>query len=406
MTRDLNEKKLWGYPMSFKITTAIIILGFFIQIVSNSKVPNIVFPNNIIFGITFIIISIISHIFLRNTKIFKSLSSIPASISAIVGVTILVGFMGSIPQNGKSENTIIHLLGLDLVTSSWAFILISLYLLFILALVCIQRTVPFKIKNLGFIFSHLGLWICLFAGSLGSGDLQRLSMDLEEKQITWKAHDSKGTYYELPLAIKLLDFSIENFEPKIAIIDNLTGVMCEEEKPFTVMISDSLKCKLQHYDIEVIKYLPYSGRIGDMYSPVRDFGSSPSVKVKVTNKENISVIGWVTCGSFNMLPESLTIDENFSLVMTVPEVKKFSSVVTIFTPDGEKINTTLEVNKPITVNSWKIYQLSYDEKMGKYSTKSTLELIKDPWQKVVYLGIFMMMIGAVFMFMMGNKIKD
>jgi len=406
MTESKNDKINWGYPQSFKFTLAIILLGFLIQIVSQSTVPDIIFPHNLIFGITFIIISIISSIFLKNTQILKWLSSIPASVSAILGITLLIIIMGIIPQTGSSDSTIIHTIGFDDINSSWAFILLSIYLLFVLAIVCIKKIIPFRIKNIGFIFSHLGLWICIFAAGLGSGDLRRLSMDLDENQITWKAHDNKGNYYELPLAIKLLDFSIQNFDPKIAVIDNTTGEICEKYKPFTIMIHDSLKCKLQEYNIEVIKHLKYSGRIGDMYSPVRDFGSSPATKIRVTSPNNKSVEGWITCGSFNMLPESLTIDDKYSIVMTVPEVKKFSSEVIIFTPDGKKINTTLEVNKPITINSWKIYQLSYDEKMGKYSTKSTLELIKDPWQKIVYLGIFLMMIGAIYMFFLGNKIKD
>ncbi|MDO9038914.1 MAG: cytochrome c biogenesis protein ResB, partial [Lutibacter sp.] len=100
----------------------------------------------------------------------------------------------------------------------------------------------------------------------------------------------------------------------------------------------------------------------------------------------------------------LKIDEKFSLVMTIPETKKFSSDIDILTQEGERISTVLEVNKPFSFGGYKIYQLSYDDKMGKWSDLSVLELVRDPWLPFVYIGIFMMIAGAFYMFWMGNKI--
>jgi cytochrome c biogenesis protein ResB len=101
----------------------------------------------------------------------------------------------------------------------------------------------------------------------------------------------------------------------------------------------------------------------------------------------------------------LKIDENLSVVMTIPEVKKFTSEVSILQKNGERIETTIEVNKPFDFDGWKIYQLSYNEKMGKWSNTSVLELVKDPWLPYVYIGIFMMIAGAINMFWVGNKFK-
>ena len=42
--------------------------------------------------------------------------------------------------------------------------------------------------------------------------------------------------------------------------------------------------------------------------------------------------------------------------------------------------------------------------MGKWSNLSVLELVKDPWLPLIYIGIFMMIAGAFYMFWMGNKI--
>ena len=59
--------------------------------------------------------------------------------------------------------------------------------------------------------------------------------------------------------------------------------------------------------------------------------------------------------------------------------------------------TTIEVNKPVEVDGWKIYQYGYDTQMGAMSQTSILELVSDPWLPLVYMGIYMMLAGALLM---------
>ena len=59
-----------------------------------------------------------------------------------------------------------------------------------------------------------------------------------------------------------------------------------------------------------------------------------------------------------------------------------------------------------TVNGWKIYQLSYNEQMGKWSNISVFELVRDPWLHAVYVGIYLLIIGAVGMFLTAGKKKE
>ena len=70
-----------------------------------------------------------------------------------------------------------------------------------------------------------------------------------------------------------------------------------------------------------------------------------------------------------------------------------------------KIEATVEVNKPVEVDGWKIYQYGYDTQMGAMSQYSILELVSDPWLPLVYTGIYMMLAGAVCMFLKGKKVK-
>ena len=119
-------------------------------------------------------------------------------------------------------------------------------------------------------------------------------------------------------------------------------------------------------------------------------------------------------------PEWRAVAEN-GLVKTMPmsiELKKFimetyddgspkryASVIKIAEKSGKEFEATIDVNKPIVVDGWKIYQYGYDTSMGAESKISILEMVSDPWLPLVYAGIYMMLGGAVCMFAFGKKVK-
>lgn len=90
--------------------------------------------------------------------------------------------------------------------------------------------------------------------------------------------------------------------------------------------------------------------------------------------------------------------------------KRFASSIRILTQKderqtegGKNIPTTVEVNNPVEAEGWKIYQYGYDTQMGPRSQISILELVSDPWLPLVYTGIYMMLAGAVLMFVFGGR---
>ena len=83
--------------------------------------------------------------------------------------------------------------------------------------------------------------------------------------------------------------------------------------------------------------------------------------------------------------------------------KRFASEVNILTKDGENIHTTIDVNKPAEVDGWKIYQYGYDTAAGAQSQISIFEFVRDPWLPLVYIGIGMMLAGALCMFILSQR---
>lgn len=93
-------------------------------------------------------------------------------------------------------------------------------------------------------------------------------------------------------------------------------------------------------------------------------------------------------------------------LMKMPSPKRYASEVHIYTKEGETLATTIEVNKPAHLAGWKIYQYSYDESMGAAHRVSIFQLVADPWLPFVYLGIGLLLLGAVLLFFSLGKTKD
>jgi cytochrome c biogenesis protein ResB len=75
----------------------------------------------------------------------------------------------------------------------------------------------------------------------------------------------------------------------------------------------------------------------------------------------------------------------------------------VYTQDEKSYRAQLEVNNPLRVGHWRIYQYSYDADAGKASAYSSFELVYDPWMTWVYVGIFMFLAGSIFLLWEGNK---
>lgn len=395
----------WGYVESFFIGFGLIVTGFFLEVfASNNNTFALTYPYNVVFLAAYVLLLFVLYKWFSSTQLIRWLTKVPASISSISLVTLMVMIMGIIPQV-TSQNNLINNLGLNHITSNWAFLLILFQFLTCLGLISIKRILQFKWSNFGFILNHVGLFLALISGILGTGDLQRLSINVYENKPSWIATDAQRNEIELPFAFYLKDFLIDEYHPKLALIDNKTGSIAHNDGKNLYLVEKGETYYFNNFEVKIADFLPNAMRFGNRYEAVNEIGSPPAAKISVKNMAtNAAQTAWISSGSFRYPYESFKISEDYSVVMTIPEVQKFSSDIDILTQEGERISTVLEVNKPFKYKGWKIYQLSYDDKMGKWSDLSVLELVKDPWLPFVYIGIFMMIAGAFYMFWMGNKI--
>jgi cytochrome c biogenesis protein ResB len=86
--------------------------------------------------------------------------------------------------------------------------------------------------------------------------------------------------------------------------------------------------------------------------------------------------------------------------------KRYASEIVVRTKSGNVKHAIVDVNKPVRINGWKIYQYGYDTQKGAQSQMSILELVRDPWLPAVYAGIYLMLFGALLMFMRKGRKEE
>ncbi|MBU0489304.1 MAG: cytochrome c biogenesis protein ResB [Bacteroidetes bacterium] len=386
------------YQFSFAIIALIFMLGLIMEFLFAETRINLEFPINLYVLIAFVNILFFSYYFLRENKIVKWLSSVPAAVAAISLFAALSLIMGFVPQEETGT-------GFYNITSSWMYLFSLLFLLLVLGMVTMKRLIPFRLKNVGFLLNHVGLWIALACGSLGASDVISLKMPLNEGEVSWKAYNTKGEVFELPVAIKLNDFSMELYPAKIVLVNKQDSKIVGKGKKYDFVSSEPGKNgSLSNYQIDVIEALEDAVYFEGVFREVHHPGSAPAAKISVTGEGfDSSVTGWISSGSYNQMAMNLDLGNGFFVGMTDPEPAKFASDVFVYTKDGKTETAIIEVNKPYSINHWKIYQSSYNEQMGKWSTESVVELVRDRWLPWVYIGIYLMLAGAIVIFWKGAK---
>lgn len=401
-------KQPWGYAEGWAVCFGLFITGIILQLtIGKVDVDVFHYPVNLIGGIFFLFIILILFICSRRIASLKWFSGLEASLTALSSLLFLVIVMGLTRQvlpsaDLSSEGGFVRL-GFVQMTVSWPFVFLFLYFLLILGLVICRKIARFNWKrDTGFVLNHAGLFIALFSAILGSGDLQRLQMTVPVNATEWRATGGSEEMVELPLAVELKSFTIEEYPPKLMILDNKTGNALPEKLPQTLLVeAASTQGSLLDWDIEVSNYLPSAACVMNKDTVVfREYnseGATSALYVKARKGDTVRE-GWVSCGNFMFPYASLRLDNEVSLIMPDREAKRFASDVVVYAKDGKQKEQLIEVNKPLSISGWTIYQLSYDEAKGKWSKLSVFELVKDPWLPVVYSGILMMLAGAIYLF--------
>ena len=439
---------MWKKPYTLKEGTAIVVgllvTGGFIQaIVGPLEWAFFAWPANIVTFILFVLTLLLVYVLRRWSYFCRFMSTMQAAIPAIAlsaALTLIMGITKQVAEGHDPADPI----GLTKMLNFWPFVFVYVWMTAIVGEVTLNQIVRFSWHRLPILTSHVGLFLVLTCGTLGSADMLRVKMYCEKGQVEWRGLDAVSNVHHLPVAIQLEKFTIDEYPPKLMLIDNM-GLPLPKGKPENILLDKNVKAgNLLDCKIEILKRIDNaipvilnkmvgnmpSGMMGNIrmdslgqarnkegYIPTQTSGSACALLVKVTTGVNVkgsssnktqqqTITGWITCGSYLFPYQSLKLNDGRRLVMPNREPRRFSSQVDIYTQSGKNIHTVIEVNKPFSIDGWKIYQLSYNEQMGKWSNLSIFEIVTDPWMPVVYIGIFMLLFGAIGMFLTASRKKE
>lgn len=401
----------WGYREGVAVVGSTVAIGFALQLtVGEFDFTLLRWPANLVIGVLLILLLAISAI--RQGRIARWISSVRfavPTIGALVAFGILMGLTPQVFLGAKQQGGVVSMLGLDNATSSYTFMLIYLLLLLSLGMVTAKRLLHFRWHDYGFYLNHAGLWLLLFAAGLGAADRGHFFMSVQEGATEWRAYDKHNELVELPIAVELNDFDMEVYPPKLAVIDRQTGEVFPKGRPEFFQIDEKIpKGTIGPWEVQLLEYIHDAVRNSDStYHEVHMPGASPAARVRVADtRNNKTQEGWVCGGNMAQLYMLLNLDEQYALVSTRPEPKRFVSNINVYTQNGRTAHTLLEVNKPLKIGSWMLYQYDYDKEAGRMSSYSTFELVYDPWLGAVYAGLGLLFLGSVCMLWMGNRRKE
>jgi hypothetical protein len=295
--------KPWTLQEGVTIGGGLILVGVLLQFsVGPVNWAFFAFPANVIVLALFVLALVVCYMLSPKVYALRFLMSWRSAVPALIYAVVLTAIMG-VTQQVTADSPPIDALGLSKMLSFWPFVFIYVWLAVIIGMVAIRQILHFRLWQLPSLSSHVGIFLVLVCGTLGSADMQRLKMYCVIGQPEWRGLDSRNEVHNLDLAVLLDRFIMEQYK--------------EDKMP-----------------------------------------------------------------------------------------KRFASEVEIMTKSGQHVLTTIEVNKPFTIEGWKIYQYGYDQAMGPMSRFSVFELVSDPWLPAVYVGFGLLCIGAVGLFFTPKRRKE
>ena len=399
----------WSYKEGFVISFALVIIALVMEYITKGKgfaIPS--WPYNLAGIISFTAFLGVLSSFQKTSKIIKFLGNVPAAISSIVLVTILAVILGSIPQE-TTDSEFLNLTGLGHLTTSYLYVFGYLYFLITLGLATFKRIYPLKVKNIGYLLNHLGLYIIIVGGVAGSGDMKRMYFVLYEdsNQFTNIAVNEANEKYQLPISIKLNKFNIEEYNPKLVVVETETGDFESMDNKIHYEIDTNEIAHFENWDIYISKFYKYAHYdVEDgVFKASNEKESLPVAFIKAVNKVTKDTLtDWLTCGNNKYQRKSMYLDKGSYLAMLSPETKVYMSDIEVKDKEGKIHKLTLKVNEPAKIDGWDLYQTGYNEALGKWSDYSIIEAGNDGWLPVVYVGIFMLMFGSIYILWIGKEI--
>lgn len=287
--------KPWKLKEGFLIGGGLLVVGLLLQIaVGPVRWERLAFPANVILLCIGLAAIAVMYALRKKVYLFEWLMHTGASVPAIcyaLGLTIVMGLVAQVDEGGIPWLS--HML------TFWPFVLAYVWMMVIVGLVCLNHLLHFNLKEIPFLLNHLGVFLALVCGALGSPDKRELLMTLEEGQTQSKAEDKSGKVYDLDLSVELHDFIMEEYPLQ-------PGMRMRMPKRFASEVTVHTKQgKSVDATIDVNKPLKLNGWVFYQYDYDSEAGTESKVSVLQMVKD--PWLPFVYAGIYMMLAGAVTL---------------------------------------------------------------------------------------------------
>ena len=351
------------------------------------------YPWSVIVAINYLYLLVLCYAMEDKWPWARGLRSQHSSVVALASMVVMTVVFGLTRQDGSADG-VVGALGFTRMTSSWPFNLLLLNFITSLGLSAIDDWRWVRQRKIAAVISHTAVFVALAAAMFSSGDKLRVRVVAYLDTPTYMAMDNAGREYELPFVVTLREFNIDEYPPKLRLLKQSDNTLSEEY----LSSADSVG-EIGGWTLRVKEYLPMAGCMeqGGEYRPMQHVGATHAAYVEAHNDSDL-VEGWVSCGSHIFAHSALALPGGESVVMMSPEAKRYTSRIAVALSDKDVRYADVEVNHPVRVGAWRIYQVGYDNQRGRWSTKSVLECVRDGWYGVVHIALWLILASAVVMF--------
>lgn len=253
--------EVWKMKEGFVFGAGLILVGLALQFsVGPIHWSDFAFPINLIFLIVFLLILILAYWLRHRVRLFSFLLTAEAAVPTLIYAAALTVVMGLTRQVSAHERAI-DPIGLTQMLSFWPFVLVYLLLASIVGLITLRQILHFRLRELPSLLSHVGLFLVIVTATLGSADMERVKLTATTDMPEWRATHEQG-FVELPLAIQLEKFTINEYPPKLLIINSQTGKSVPAKNPEIVLIDKHFReGNILKWRIRVLKNLPLAAPV-------------------------------------------------------------------------------------------------------------------------------------------------
>lgn len=388
----------WGYKRAFLRCALLFVVGTTLQLAVGDIDSSLLhYPWGLILAVNYLYLLVVAYAMRNRWRWLRQLGDDKACLSSLAAFGAIVIVFGLTRQDPAREG-LVGALGFSRMTSSWPFNLLLFYFMTTLGIRTVSDIHHLRDRRMAAVLTHLGVFVLLVAGTFGSGDTVRCMVTTRVGTPVSIGRDDSGHEVRLPFALTLDDFSIEEYPPKLYLLDTRRESSSRE---FLSVEADGAEAVIGDWRIRAEHSLDMAGRLPEEsdWRAMKHVGAAPAVYASAENTvtgERFS--GWVSCGSHIFEPSYLMLDDGMAVAMPRREAKRYLSRVNIMEEGGIRRDVEIEVNHPARVGSWRVYQVGYDTSKGRWSDTSVLECIRDPWYGAAHLALWMLLAAGVVMF--------